>query len=426
MAWNTFVSSGGINSNHFDDYDSALKHYQSVKPIRGREGDQRPLGKNRSAYSHCQIKHDPLLDRVSAVLYNTECVSIHADGIIKISTGSWITPSTAKFIEATLPTKFGRVYLNRKKLIYVKGITPQDRKEYIIPRGGLLLQANSDWTDAELVADQEVLQGSVEYKADRKVMNKLRAGFSAFLSTLDVMGSMSAEYTIQEITEFYPEVVDEYARRRNEFEANKAKEDAEAEARNSRGEDRRYYPRQWQALWEMRGCVENMAGLPRMSGMHDLGNMLKNNKHASWIKNSQDNVVKNLVPKFLSLMSTLHDSEKPDATVIRKAIIGIATNPNAYGHYRGGWGTNGDEHMVEAQGTIASMKVPELFYEQTKETIENYFTDALKYLYADIIFKKVEVPSGVIPKSVNEKYVVVNRFLLENTDSLTSRKVVAV
>ena len=113
-------------------------------------------------------------------------------------------------------------------------------------------------------------------------------------------------------------------------------------------------------------------------------------------------------------MSTLHDSAKPDATVIRKAIIGIATNPNAYGHYRGGWGTNGDEHMVEAQGTIASMKVPELFYEQTKESIENYFTDALKYLYADIIFKKVEVPSGVIPKSVNEKYVVVNRFLLEN------------
>ena len=96
MAWNTFVSSGGINSNHFDDYDSALKHYQSVKPIRGRAGDQRPLGKNRSAYSHCQIKHDPLLDRVSAVLYDTECVSIHADGLIKIQTGSWVTRLTER------------------------------------------------------------------------------------------------------------------------------------------------------------------------------------------------------------------------------------------------------------------------------------------------------------------------------------------
>jgi hypothetical protein len=56
--------------------------------------------------------------------------------------------------------------------------------------------------------------------------------------------------------------------------------------------------------------------------------------------------------------------------------------------------------------------------------IESYFVDLIKYVYADKIFNKIEVPSGTMPKQTNNKYVVVHEFLAKNTDIVTERHVV--
>jgi hypothetical protein len=57
-------------------------------------------------------------------------------------------------------------------------------------------------------------------------------------------------------------------------------------------------------------------------------------------------------------------------------------------------------------------------------TVENYIIDVIKYVYADLIFKKVEVSQGVLPSTLNEKYVLCNKYLVEQEDIITRRYVV--
>ena len=202
--WNTFVTSGGIKSDVFSTYDKALKHFKDTKPIRGRAEELRPLGRNR-AYTQCAIKHDPLTDSVTASLYGEECLSIDSDGLLKISHGRWITPTTARFIEACLPSAFGTVYLHRRRIIF-KG---RNHKEYVIPSEGLFLQASPNWVKVEVVPTQKVAtEVGYEYKASRKVMNKLRKTYAGFLNMVDVMSAMSTNYTIGEMCEYFPDIAE--------------------------------------------------------------------------------------------------------------------------------------------------------------------------------------------------------------------------
>ena len=431
MSWNTFISSGGIRGNViFADYAAALNHFQTVKPIRGRANDQRPLGTNRSTYSHCQIKFDPLTDGVSAYLYDTPCLSIYPTGRIEIRPSTWITPSTANFLEACIPSKFGSAYLSRRKIIYRTKATQDangrtEFKEFVIPKNGVLvLQANSDWSACEVVMDEKlnpaIATQNYEYKADRKILNQIRKHYAGFLSTLDVMSAMSERYSINEICEYYPEVALRYVDKQNEY-AEKERQ-MEEEVRND--PTKRFYPPHFNAGWEMRAVIESV-GMPRMSTLGDLAQSIKthvgDNKTPPWVKSHVEHIVQRNIPAYTQM---LKDAESDDVSVLRKLMIGIAINSANYGHYAGGWGEDLKTETVPTK--FGDTKVPSMFYLVSKTQMENFFIDAIKYIYADKIFKKVEVPLGTVPKTTNEKYVILNNFLLENSDIVTQRHSVPV
>jgi hypothetical protein len=99
----------------------------------------------------------------------------------------------------------------------------------------------------------------------------------------------------------------------------------------------------------------------------------------------------------------------------------IVANGNNY--------ANGDGHgdqavMVDVPTLFGDVRLPSLYYLVNGSQIENYFIDLIKYVYADKIFNKVEVPLGTMPKLTNAKYVVINEFLAKHTDIVTSRHVV--
>ena len=413
MAWNSFYSSAGIRSDHFATYDRALAHFNSVKPIRGRTPELRPLGTNRS-YTQCEITYNSLTDTVSAVLYGTECVSIDDAGMIRLSTGSWITPSTANFIDAVLPSDFGSVYLKRRRLVY----KARDGKEYVIPRdGGLYLHANKDWTKVEVIDTQPaVVETKYDYKADRKVMNAIRKQYSGFLAMLDVMSAMSLDYESGEICEYFPDVATAYIEAQNKHEADQR----EIDRKIMSGELHKTSVHRWNfnKNWALRQEIENHASLPSLSYLHDMGAGLKvSDLRNGYTLDRYRNTINDKLPRYLQ---ALQDGLSNDIQTVRRLMLSIVPNLS-YAHSSGGYG---EELTTKVDTLFGEVTIPLLTYTVGTSSIEHFFMDIIKYVYADKIFKKVEVPSGTLPSDSNEKYVLVNEYLSKNSDILTQRQLV--
>lgn len=74
--------------------------YDSIKPIRGRSKDFRPLGDRRRDWERVE-KIDE--DTYAYHLYQTNCVIIKRDNSITLDTNGWHSISTAEFITAWSP-----------------------------------------------------------------------------------------------------------------------------------------------------------------------------------------------------------------------------------------------------------------------------------------------------------------------------------
>lgn len=365
MGWNTFLSSAGVRSDKLSTYDDALKHFNGVKPIRGRHPELRPLGSNR-AYVSCEIKHDPLTQTVSALLYGEECYTIGHDGVVKLSTGRWINPSTAAFLDACIPNKWGSVYLYRHKII----LRTPDRKEYQIPKEGLLLQANPTWDEVELVQNQPTVTDiKYEYKANRKVMNKLRKAYEPFLTMVNVMSAMSPKYHISEYCDFFPDIPTKYVEAENEHNREQAKNHAEGKSTH-----------RWtfNASWNLKGILQNEAGLPRMGTLPDLAttiNAYKDNDNTDkWLRDKAERILNDDIPRF---MQALREGTSEDAQAQRKLMLMIVANGNNYANGEG----HGDQAvMVDVPTLFGDVKLPSLYYLVNGSQIENYFIDLIKYV----------------------------------------------
>lgn len=409
MSWNTFLSSAGVRSDRFNTYDDALKHFNAVKPIRGRTPELKPLGNNR-AYVNCEIKHDPLTQTVSGHLYGEECFSIDADGVIMLSTGRWINPSTAAFIEACIPNKWGSVYLNRRKII----LRTPDRKEYQIPKDGLFLQASTNWDTAEIIASQaSVTNVKYDYVADRKVMNKLRKAYEPFLTMVNVMSAMSSKYHVNEYCDFFPEIPTKYIEAENEH--NRQQNEAHATGKTT-------HRHSFHGAWHLKSIMQDVAGLPRMSTLPDLAGTISaymdTDKTSEWLRTKAERILSDDIPRF---MQALQGGLGDDAQAQRKIMLMIVANGN---NYANGDGYGEQANMTDVPTLFGDVKLPILWYDVNGSQIENYFIDLIKYVYADKIFKKIEVPVGTMPKVTNNKYMVINEFLAKHTDIVTSRHVV--
>jgi hypothetical protein len=110
--------------NYYNHYKSL---YESVKPIRGRAVNVRPIGKRRRDWETVRMDGDV----VECVLYQTPVVRYYPDGKIGVDTGGWVTPSTAEFMYTHSPFMCRK--RNNKIQVNPLGRHTEDAKYYPLP-----------------------------------------------------------------------------------------------------------------------------------------------------------------------------------------------------------------------------------------------------------------------------------------------------
>jgi hypothetical protein len=84
------------------DYEAAKELYESVKPIRGRAVEVRPIGDRRRDHEvirKLHVRHeDQLTELYACRLYSTDVITYYPDGKIVLNFGGWMTRATLDFI----------------------------------------------------------------------------------------------------------------------------------------------------------------------------------------------------------------------------------------------------------------------------------------------------------------------------------------
>lgn len=362
MSWNTFISVAGIKSKRFADYQSALDHFNSIKPIRGRSPEVRPIGEYAGArkhYSHCKIDYkEGDVGGVSAILYNTECVRIQQDGGIVIQNGGWTTTSTVNFVYAVLPSKFGSVRLHKGDMVYRE----PTGKEYIVPKEGITLQASPDWSTATVNLSKTKSEAQYTYAVDRKAMNKAMEPYKPFLALVKTMSAITPTYNIAEVAEYFPEVITDFVDTKNKHE------EAVRESKATGVASRSYYDEEWSLLQCIGRNIRSFAmpQHPKYSYPH--------------------------TAKDLTTILTLARSQ--DSTDLRKAMIWVAmvAQQMARESTRG----NLSDDNVKVDTLFGEVEVPNITFTVSGSVITKWFRDIVKSMYAQSVFKKVDTPLGVV------------------------------
>jgi hypothetical protein len=142
------------------NYEQALKHYESITPIRG-SNNLRPIANRRK--QHCRIEQQS--DGIHCILYNTSCIIYHPDDTMTIDFGGWYTSSTADFIGAI-----------SGKWALSKGYVLTNGGYYKVPNEGLKILA--DGTPENPVQEYRTL-------LDKKKAAETRKKLKPFLNWVD-------------------------------------------------------------------------------------------------------------------------------------------------------------------------------------------------------------------------------------------------
>jgi hypothetical protein len=89
------------NIKSIRNHAEAKARYESIKPLRGRVSDVRPLGPRR--YTYINIKHNEVDGAYCVVLHQTPIVTYYPSGVIKLDNGGWQTASTKAIMNEVLP-----------------------------------------------------------------------------------------------------------------------------------------------------------------------------------------------------------------------------------------------------------------------------------------------------------------------------------
>lgn len=115
-----------MDNRQYVSYTHYKNLWESVKPIRGRSVEVRPIGERRRDWE--QIVRKPMVGgeySYAARLYNTDVVEYLPNGNIILRTGGWETPSTAEFIWEHSPftawKKNGKVWISTDEVVYPVG-----------------------------------------------------------------------------------------------------------------------------------------------------------------------------------------------------------------------------------------------------------------------------------------------------------------
>lgn len=169
--------------NYYEHYKYL---HDSIKPIKGRAEDVRPIGKRRR--DHERIEMDG--DVVACRLYNTQCVRYYPDGRIGLRTDSWATPLTADFIHTHSPWQC----FKRHRKLWIMVPTETDKyMHYPVPEKGEL-QFQVDGAHWQPVGDVVIEKRVV----DRDKAKEARAPIKPFLAWAKVFMALSDGWLMHE------------------------------------------------------------------------------------------------------------------------------------------------------------------------------------------------------------------------------------
>lgn len=176
----------------------AKKHYEEVKPIRGRNPEVRPLGRQRR-YTWYEIRKNnrvvedgflgQYITTYSCTLYHQhDCVEFYPDGTIAIRAYGWHTPTTMAFINY-VTHNFGYIESVKGKW-YWKQL--HDGNRFLIKtsasnkKGEILLKLNEK---GKYVVQDPLREN--RYKVSRKAINAVRKKYMFFSDYCRAMLSMN-------------------------------------------------------------------------------------------------------------------------------------------------------------------------------------------------------------------------------------------
>lgn len=375
-----------INCNHFKDFDTAVAHYESVKPIRGSNPPTRPIGGNRR-YKWCEIRK-PDQNTIQAALYDTPCVEYKSNGEVTLRLDRWATYTTAKFIDSVLPSKFGVTNLRKGRII----LRTPDGREYHIPTGEQGITFKScGWERLEPV---EPIR-AVEYAVDRKMMNHIRKPYRAFMDYLKVTATLCPQYSSDEILDFYPEVITQAVDMwKMECE--------ECDKWNADNNGYTRYPHSHRNFsFSIRHVIEELA--PKVREGLDTGISM------GW-RNTASTVPAKFANNILECLNMAKHGSPDDW---RKLTLALVINTDCYANWYSNQGSQKHD-IFPANGYPHHNDTPLIHFQVTAQTLLTHFDDLLKVVYADMVFVEVPVEEGKLPSRKNRKYLAAFNKLKDN------------
>lgn len=180
---------------HAYKYYKAL--YESVKPIRGRAEECKPIGQRRRDWETIEHRVEDGQDVYSARLYNTDVVQYYPDGAIKLLPDSWFTPLTAEFMHTHSPFYCYKKY--NKLWVRIQG--NNEDKHFPIAKDGLMLVPTGGEVeggymylpDEPVIVKQQVI--------DRERAKEVRAPLKPFLDWAKMFLKLSDGWIMAETKE---------------------------------------------------------------------------------------------------------------------------------------------------------------------------------------------------------------------------------
>ena len=150
-------------------YEKALRHYESIKPIRG-SNNLRPIcaTKNGRRKKHMQIIKRK--DAIACRLYDTDVLTFYKDGVVEYHSGTWISNSTHSFANGILYpyVNFGTRLGNTE--VWIKAQT-----YYVSPKQTFKMKREGDtWVAIDPPRNVEYYLKRKEYNAKRKQLKKFQ------------------------------------------------------------------------------------------------------------------------------------------------------------------------------------------------------------------------------------------------------------
>lgn len=164
-------------ANYYHEYKAL---HDSIKPIRGRSEEVRPIGDRRR--DHERIEMDG--DVVACRLYNTQVVRYYPDGTIGLQCGGWDSPLTADFIHEHSPWQ---CFKRHNKLWVMVPSEAEKYTYYPVPSGGELRFSHVDgyWRpEKEVIITKQVIDRD-KAKANREPFKPFLQWAKAFMALSD-------------------------------------------------------------------------------------------------------------------------------------------------------------------------------------------------------------------------------------------------